>query len=76
MHFAIYKIDSDPNSPTSLVGVSNPRYAEREFWLSFITNPSKEGGSPYDIYTTVYLNLQHEVLRELISVVYLELFEK
>ena len=55
-----YKTKSDPNSPTSCVMVSNPRYAEREFWLSFMTNPSQEGGSPYHMYTTVYLNLQHD----------------
>ena len=46
-----YKTKSDPNSPTSCVGVSNP---------SFMTNPSQEGGSPYHMYTTVYLNLQHD----------------
>ena len=55
-----FKTKLDPNSPTSCVGLSNPIDAERDFWISFITNPSQEAGSPYHIYNTVYLNLEHD----------------
>ena len=42
-----YKRKSDPNSPTSIVSLSKPRDAERDFWISFMSNPNQEGESPY-----------------------------